>query len=134
MSSYVMRVTIACPIAMVDDANDLAMVLGEGPADGSTFGTFMCEDGDGAQYAVTSTVARAIFPVAATSTLSRPAWDSAPYTVNMAGAERAQAALVVYDPSDPVIPAPSRILAVIGNDAGAALAVMGLTALVTEGD
>jgi len=28
-----MRLNVSCPEAMIDDANDLAMALGEGPAD-----------------------------------------------------------------------------------------------------
>ena len=39
-----MRLTIACPHALRDDANNLAMVLGYGPADAETYGELNWRD------------------------------------------------------------------------------------------
>lgn len=120
-----MRVTIFAPEAMIDDANDLAMVLGEGPDDARTFRTAGNFDARGNAYSVASTPARATFPAAAGSALSRPSWDVEPYAINMAGARRAQAALAIYDPAAPLQVDPTRILAIIGDDPQAAIALAG---------
>ena len=39
-----MRITIACPEALRDDANQLAMVLGYGPDDAETYGELNWQD------------------------------------------------------------------------------------------
>ena len=44
-----MRLTIACPNALRDDANQLAMVLGYGPADAETYGELNWQDAGGQQ-------------------------------------------------------------------------------------
>lgn len=127
MTEFVMRVTIICPAAMRDDANDLAMVLGSGPADGATFGAATWVDTSSNTYAVASTLARGTFPAAAGAALVRPAWDVAPYQVNLTGAERAQAALVIYDPAAPTMAGPVRLLAIIGDEPQAAVASAGVS-------
>ena len=42
-----MRLTIACPGALRDDANQLAMVLGYGPDDAETYGELNWQDAGG---------------------------------------------------------------------------------------
>lgn len=134
MTDFVMRVTIICPEADKDDANSYAAVLGFGAGDLQTFRSPPgFEDTAGNKYHVASTLARATFPTSATSTLARPAWDVEPYQVNMTGAERAQDALVVYDPDSPVQADPSRILAIIHDDQQAALTLAGVTRIPVEG-
>jgi len=64
------------------------------------------------------------FTTAAQSGLQRPAWDTDSH-VNMAGANRAQAALVVS--LTPVTAMPDKLTACAGDDALATLAAMGLT-------
>ena len=44
-----MRLTIACPNALRDDANQLAIVLGYGPADAETYGELNWQDAGGQQ-------------------------------------------------------------------------------------
>jgi hypothetical protein len=56
--------------------------------------------------------------------LQHPAWDTDNY-VNMAAANRAQAALVFS--IEPVLALPSKLTACAGDDALATLAAMGLT-------
>ena len=89
-----MRLTIACPEALRDDANQLAMVLGYGPSDAETYGELNWQDVDGNLYACASLPVSDTFTSAAQSPLQRPAWDTDSH-VNMAGANRAQAALVL---------------------------------------
>ena len=46
-----MRLTIACPDALRDDANQLAMVLGYGPSDAETYVALNWQDAGGTLYA-----------------------------------------------------------------------------------
>ena len=119
-----MRLTIACPEALRDDANQLAMVLGYGPDDALTYGTPKWHDVDGNLYACASLTVSDAFTTAAQTALQRPAWDTDSH-VNMAGANRAQAALVFS--LTPVTAMPDKLTACAGDDALATLAAMGLT-------
>ena len=119
-----MRVTIFVPAAMVVDANQLALCLGQSAADAETFGGTDWQDAGGNLYAVASTMAKATFPAAAASPLAAP--DFAP-DVDLVAAGRAQAALVIYDPQAPVQAGPSHILAIIHDDAQAAISLAGIT-------
>ena len=119
-----MRLTIACPDALRDDANNLAMVLGYGLGDALTYGTPNWQDGDGNFYAVVSLPVSDAFTTTAQSGLQRPSWDT-DNLVNMTGAGRAQAALV-FAP-EPVLALPDKLTACVGDDALATLAAMGLT-------
>lgn len=123
-SQYVMRVTIFVPQAMIADANQFALCLGQSVADADTFGAATWEDGNGNLYAVASTLARAAFAIDAASPLAAPAF--AP-DADLVAAGRAQAALVIYDPAAPVQASPSRILAVIHDSASTALAAAGVS-------
>jgi len=96
------------------------MVLGFGPDDAATYGALNWKDAAGNLYAASSEQ-RDETP---TGTLERPAWDNDNH-VNMAGANRAQAALV-FSPT-PVAVRPDKLTACAGDDALAVLAEMGLT-------
>ena len=119
-----MILTIACPDALRDDANDLAMVLGFGPDDALTYGGLNWQDDDGNLYACASLTVSDAFTTAAQSGLQRPAWDTDSH-VNLAGANRAQAALVFS--LTPVTAMPDKLTACAGDDALATLAAMGLS-------
>jgi hypothetical protein len=124
-----MRLTIACPEALRDDANQLAMVLGFGPDDVQTYVALNWQDADGNLYACASLPVSDTFTSAAQSPLQRPAWDTDSH-VNMAGANRAQAALVLS--LTPVTAMPDKLTACAGDDALATLAAMGLTQVEVE--
>ena len=119
-----MRLTIACPEALRDDANQLAMVLGYGPDDAETYVALNWQDVDVNLYACASLSVSDTFTSAAQSPLQRPAWDTDSH-VNMAGANRAQAALVFS--LEAVEVAPDKLTACAGDDALVTLAAMGLT-------
>ena len=119
-----MRLTIACPDALRDDANDLAMVLGFGPDDALTYVALNWQDAGGNLYAAASLPVSDTFTTTAQSNLQRPAWDTDNH-VNMAGANRAQAALVFS--LTPVTAMPDKLTACVGDDALATLAAMGLS-------
>jgi len=119
-----MRLTIACPATLRSDANQLAMVLGYRPDDAETYVALNWHDVDGNLYACASLPVSDTFTTTAQSGLQRPAWDT-DNTVNMAGAGRAQAALVFS--LTPVTAMPDKLTACAGDDALATLAAMGLT-------
>jgi len=118
-----MRLTIACPDALRDDANDLAMVLGFGPDDALTYVALNWQDEDGNLYAAASLDVPEAFTTTAQSGLQRPAWDT-DNAISMAAANRAQAALVFS--LTPVTAMPEKLTACVGDDALATLAAMGL--------
>ena len=124
-----MRLTIACPDALRDDANDLAMVLGFGPDDALTYGGLNWQDAGGNLYAVASLPVSDAFITTAQTALQRPTWDTDNH-VNMAGADRAQAALVFS--LTPVTAMPDKLTACAGDDALATVAAMGLTQVEVE--
>ena len=124
-----MRLTIACPDAMRDDANQLAMVLGYGPDDVATYGPLNWQDTDDNLYACSSLPVGPLFTTVAQTALQRPEWDTDNH-VNMAGANRAQAALVFS--LTPVLAMPDKLTACAGDDALATLAAMGLTQVEVE--
>lgn len=55
-----LNVTIACPVAMIDDANQLALTIGLSPADVETFGKVI-RTFNGQDYAITNLRARRSF-------------------------------------------------------------------------
>ena len=126
-----MRLTIVCPDALRDDANQLAMVLGYGPDDAETYGKLNWHDVDGNLYACASLTVSDTFTSAAQSPLQRPAWGTDNH-VNMDAARRAQAALVFS--LTPVTAMPDKLTACAGDDALATLAAMGLTQVEVKVD
>ena len=119
-----MRITIACPVALLSDANNFAMVLGYGPPDELTYGNANWQDAAGNLYAAASLPVGDTFTTTAQSTLVRPAWDTT-NAISMAAANRAQAALVFS--LEPVTAMPDKLTACVGDNGLATLAVMGLT-------
>ena len=118
-----MRLTIACPDALRDDANNLAMVLGYGPDDAETYGKLNWQDAGGNLYACASLTVSDTFTTAAQSGLQRPAWD-VDNIIDMDAARRAQTALVFS--LTPVTAIPDKLTACAGDDALSTLAAMGL--------
>ncbi|MCL1629181.1 hypothetical protein M3N55_10595 [Roseibaca sp. V10] len=88
--------TLACPENRIADANNLAMVLGEGPLDEHTFGTARWQTAQGARYALARFEPAHWWQDVLVKQLVRPVWDSLPYKVNMAGAQRAQDCLLEW--------------------------------------
>jgi len=119
-----MRLTIACPDALRADGNHFAMVLGYRPDDAETYVGVNWQDAGGNLYACASLIVSDAFTTTAQSPLQRPAWDTDNH-VNMAGANRAQAALVFS--LTPVTAMPDKLTACVGDDGLATLAAMGLT-------
>jgi len=91
-TSYQKKATIATPVANIPDANQLALCLGESPADDQTFTTASYQDAQGNLYAVCSTVAKPLFAELAGQRLQAP--DHAP-GMDLVAATRAQALLQI---------------------------------------
>jgi hypothetical protein len=125
-----MRITIACPVSMVSDANHLAMILAFGPADALTYNGGTWRDADGNLYSAASGIIGTQFLGLATSALARPSWDT-DNVVNMTGAARAQAAVALIQDGASPLASPTQITAILGDDGLAALAVMGLVPVET---
>lgn len=131
-----MRLTFVCPAAHRDDANQLAMVLAFSAADANTYRAPSYEDAQGNLYSVASSPVGDTFVSSATTALERPEWDQEPYSINMTGAERAQALVRLWMPTEDVPEPPQAstgaILALVGGDPHALLAAAGLTVIPTE--
>ena len=126
-----LRLTIACPDALQDDANNLAMALGYRPDDAGTYVGLNWQDSDGNLYACASLIVSDTFVSTAQSTLSRPVWD-VDNIIDMDAARRAQAALVFS--LEAVEVAPDKLTACAGDNALAVLAAMGLAQVEVEVD
>lgn len=114
-----MRVTIACPEALIGDANQLALCLGYGEADAQTYGAPGWQDAAGNLYAVASALVSEAFAATAGSALAEPPWGA-----DMAAAARAQAAIRIGGAADP-----AHLVAVFDEDPQAALVVLGVAAV-----
>ena len=130
-------ITIICPEAHVGDANQLAMVLGESPADGLTFGVPGWQDDEGARYAAASLQVSCDWIAAAGRPLVRPIWDGVPYRINLTGAHRAQLCCVfmqadTFD-AQPMKADAAVILMIAGVEPGVCVANAGLTRIAADG-
>ena len=126
--TYNHRVTIACPAAHTDAANQLALALGESPADVNTFGTPSWQDAQGNLYSVCSFVCTEQWLSAATGTL--PQRNEA----DLAKAQQAQDLLtrVTVDPETQQAIDPAAIAYVVDHDPLPALAGLGLIRIEQE--
>jgi len=122
------RITCAAPEALVYSANQYAMCLAYGPADGETYVGLNWVDSSGNLYAATSFEARDEWIIAAQAPLVRPAWDTEEI-IDMVAAAEAQAVLVFS--TEAVLAIPGQLTAIGGPNGPDALTLMGLTA-VTE--
>ena len=125
---YQQKATIAAPEALIADANQLALCLGESVADDKTFGTAIYQDASGNLYAVASTVAKPIFAQMAGQPLQAP--DHAP-GMDVSAASRAQAVLQINGG----IAAPDVIAVILGDRLESAqdhIAALGLTLIAQD--
>ena len=107
-TEYQQLATIAAPAAQIQDANQLALALGESAADDRTFTTASYQDAAGNLYAVCSTVAKPIFAQLAGQPLKAP--DHAP-GMDIAAATRAQGMLQINNG----IASPDVIAVILGD-------------------
>ena len=123
--------TIAVPLDMANDANALGGACGESAADLETYQdrphTPMQRNAAGDLF-LWHAFPNCFFRQDPRQAITRPAWDTEPYTVNMTAAARAQAALVIWDGEGDIPQAAQGQITVVGGMAGPdALAAMGLS-------
>jgi hypothetical protein len=129
-----MRVTIACPEGLIDDANQLATALGQGVADLKSFRATLWQDDQANRFACASFEADEDWVAKAATEIQRPGWDSGPsYAINLTGARRAQTSLQLWLASDtetqPPAALPDRLTAIAGLSAERALEMMALSVM-----
>lgn len=98
MSDYVARLTVICPEALMDKANNLAAVLGKDLADLNTFSYMGYEDALGNKYSLSSGMIKQIVLDDAGGPLVRPDCDTG-NVIDMVKAAEAQA-LIKWDLTD----------------------------------
>jgi len=126
-----MRITVACPEALISDANNLAMVLAKSEADNLTYREPIWKDANGNFYAVTSFEVTEDWVTRAQAALVRPEWD-VNNIIDMDAANRAQAALIFeVFPNIPAVAA-TGLSALAGPRAHEALSLMGLVHISNE--
>ena len=121
-----MRVTIACPEALIGDANQLALCLGTSPEDVATYDAPDWLDAEGHRYALASLQVSSSFPAAAASPLVAPPWGA-----DMAAAARAQAMIRIrqLETPDTCRADPAALIALFGDDPQAAIFALRLQRL-----
>ena len=129
-TEYNQRATIAAPVSLIPDANQLALCLGESHADDQTFTAASYQDADGNLYAVCSTVAKPIFAEMAGQPLKAPDHS---LDMDLAAATRAQALLQINGG----IASPDVIAVILGDRLESAqdhIQMLGLTRVEQELD
>ena len=127
-TQYTNRATIATPAANIPDANQLALCLGESPADDQTFTTASYQDAQGNLYAVCSTVAKPIFAQLAGQRLQAPDHS---LDMDLVAAARAQSLLQINNGRA----TPDVIAVILGDRKESAkehIAALGLTRIFVE--
>ena len=136
-TEYLYTITARCPLALVDDANHLACVLGTSMTDLNTYGA---ENFVG--YSVISFAAKIdTLQTVQSGILTRPEYD-VNNEIDMEAAQRAFDAMVVFAPEeDPelgmvynFVDDPDKLIAIIGSDVSASIRMMGLTPKVEPDD
>ena len=115
------------------DANQLAMALGESEADRETWSLAQWTK-DGHEYATRNLWITQAWLESAQQPLTRPEWD-ADNRISMAGAKRAQAAIVIWDgEGDMPQPQPGKIVCIPGVDMAEVIEQAGLVLVETESE
>lgn len=96
MSEYKHRMTLVVPEAMMSQANQLALIVGESVDDVNTFTTANWQDSDGNLYAVCSTVIKPIVLDAFGAKLSEQALPAHAQDADVQAAQEALDRVVMY--------------------------------------
>lgn len=135
-TQYTQRLTLSVPEALVPQANQLALIVGESAADANTFAQANWQDEQGNLYAVCSTVAKPVVTSLLGTTLKADNLPPHAEGADLAAAQQAMDAIVVYQPYNEQTPAtqadPTHIVLAIDYAPIAALKQMGLTQVPTN--
>jgi len=139
----VTQITMIVPEAHRADATALVMALGASATDWQdAFANVTQQDADGGQYAVACWDAWDGWMADVAEDPKRPAWDVEPFEVNIAGAERAQALVVLHNPGDvdgdgepaPVPQASASVILILLGNPEAMVAAAGLVRIPEGGE
>jgi len=128
------RLTLACPVDLCDDANQLAAARGLSMADATTFGPPAWQDSAGNLFSCASLEVSEEWLAETQQPLVRPAWD-VDEQIDLAAAARAQARIVLWQAGDegPVpLAGLGALTAVAGIEGVAAVEAMGLRQVSNE--
>jgi hypothetical protein len=117
-----------CSVDVSEDANHLAMAIGEGPADGETWVTALYQDAEGNRYIVRNLWVPEGWASRALGPLMRPEWDT-DGIVDLDKAHAAQETVVVSDDTPATV---GKIITCTSDDMDTALAVWGLELIPQE--
>lgn len=125
MSEYKHRMSLAVPQALMDKANQLALIVGESEHDDKTFTTANWQDKDGNLYAVCSTVIKPVVLSRFGINLSNITLPAHAINVDVAAAQQALDKVVMYKQGDKAIP--TSIMCAIDLEPLQVFSDMGLT-------
>jgi hypothetical protein len=129
MSNFFLPTCVSADL--LDDANQLALVVGQSMADLQTWVATPFQR-DGVRYATRDLWVPQGWIDGITGPLQRPAWD-VDEQIDMDAAARAQAAILLVDASEGIQPAtPGKIIVVLGADIDEALAGWGINLIEQE--
>ena len=129
-SDYKHRMSLAVPQALIPQANQLALIVGESEHDDKTFTTANWQDKDGNLYAACSTVIKPVVLGLFGINLSNITLPAHAINADVTAAQQALDKVVMYKQGDKVSTA--KIMCAIDFEPLAAFADMGLTIVEVE--
>lgn len=130
MTQYTHRMTLVVPEALMPQANQLALIVGESEHDDKTFTTANWQDKDGNLYAVCSTVIKPVVLGLFGISLTDITLPTHAINADVAAAQQALDKVVMYKQGDKV--STTSIMCAIDFEPLAAFADMGLMIIEVE--
>lgn len=132
MTEYIHRITIAVPEQYINISNQLALIVGESPADINTFSQASWQDKDGNRYAVCSAVVKPIVLSLYHSKLSELELPEFKQEADIELAQQALDMMVLYDGTQQVTT--DTIMCAVDYDPLPTLEAMGLSVIDLENE
>ena len=129
-SDYKHRMSLAVPLALMTQANQLALIVGESSNDDKTFSNANWQDKDGNLYAICSTVIKPVVLGLFDVILSNITLPAHAINADVTAAQQALDKVVMYKQGDKVSTA--KIMCAIDFEPLTAFADMGLTSIESE--
>ncbi|OLF36509.1 hypothetical protein BTW00_05325 [Psychrobacter sp. C 20.9] len=130
MSDYTHRMTLAVPEALMPQANQLALIVGESSDDDKTFAAANWQDKDGNLYAVCSTAIKSVVLGLFGVSLTDITLPTHAVNADVTAAQQALDKVVMYKQGDKVSTA--KIMCAIDFEPLAAFDDMGLTIIESD--
>ena len=130
-SDYKHRMSLAVPLALMTQANQLALIVGESSNDDKTFSNANWQDKDGNLYAICSTVIKPVVLGLFDVILSNITLPAHAINADVTAAQQALDKVVMYKQGDKV--STTSIMCAIDFEPLQAFSDMGLTLIESEG-